>query len=139
MERSGQNRAINRRQWCLNDLQAALADSTLHHGWVMSAMQKLLEVRRRQPAFHPNAMQFTLHLGEKIFGFWRQSVDREQSIFCLHNISSEPQTVALEVIHLIELEEWHNLLTDEVFEDTRGNLELAPYQSVWLANRLPSP
>lgn len=136
---SGHNRAINRHQWRLDELQAALADPEGHHGKVMAAMQALLEIRRRQPALHPNARQFILDLGEKVFGFWRQSVDCDQSIFCLHNISSEPQTIALEVINLIELDRWHNLLTGDHFPATRATLELAPYQSAWLANRPPAP
>jgi sucrose phosphorylase len=62
----------------------------------------LLAMRQRQAAFHPNATQFTLHLGNQLFGFWRQSADRRQSIFCVSNISREPQTLQLSDINLIE-------------------------------------
>lgn len=66
---------------CERIVFADLANGSLHHGQAFESMRKLLEIRRRQPAFHPNVMQFTLQLGDRVFGFWRQSLDQEQSIF----------------------------------------------------------
>jgi sucrose phosphorylase len=135
MESSGHNRAINRRQWALPDLEAALGDSQRHHGRVLESLQRLLEIRQQQPAFHPNAVQFTLQLREAVFGFWRQSIDREQSLFCLHNVSDEPQVVPLQTINFGEVEQWRDLLSGDVYSDLVGDLQLSPYQSVWLTNR----
>lgn len=134
MEYSGHNRAINRHQWEVGELQAALADPNRHHGRVLRAMQSLLAIRRRQPAFHPNASQFTLQLGASVFGFWRQSQDREQSIFCLHNISDEPQALSLQAINLSETASWRDLLSDQVYEQVDEQIVLEPYQSAWLVN-----
>lgn len=68
----------------------------------------MLVIRKNQPAFHPNATQFTLHLGFQIFAFWRLSIDRQQSIFSIHNISNEPIQIALSDINLIKTVEWHD-------------------------------
>ena len=92
-------------------------------------------VRSKQPAFHPNAVQFTMHLGTKIFAFWRQSMDRSQSIFCLYNVTNTPQTVALADINLVDTDAWRDLISGETYEDSKTSVELAPYQAVWLSNR----
>lgn len=134
MEYSGHNRAINRHQWRLDELRAALSNPERHHGCVLRKLQSLLEIRRRQPAFHPNATQFSLQLGPKVFGFWRQSQDREQSIFCLHNISEEPQTLSLQAINLSETAKWRDLLSEHVYTEAKGDIHLEPYQSAWLSN-----
>ncbi len=136
LENSGHNRAINRRQWDLTALEEALENIESHHCRVFSEMKRLLAIRRHQPAFHPNATQFTLHLGEKIFAYWRQSHNREQSIFCINNITDEELTVSLSDINLIVLDEWFDLLSNSQYNDLQGTLNLQPYQCIWLSNKL---
>lgn len=131
----GHNRAINRRQWQESELNAKLADPGSHHHEVFYQLRRLIQLRREQPAFHPNATQFTLHLGEQIFAFWRQSIDRRQSIFCLNNISDETQSVPLSSINLIGTDKWKDLISDQFFEDMLGSITLEPYQTLWITNR----
>lgn len=135
MEHTGRLRSINRSQWDLDRLDQELANPLSHHREVFTRMRQLIDIRRRQSAFHPNATQFTLHLGLQIFGFWRQSVRRDQSIFCIHNISDEVQQVALTDINLIGTDEWRDLISGEKIEDLSGILTLRPYQAVWLSNK----
>jgi sucrose phosphorylase len=133
LERTGHNRAINRHQWRLEDLERELADPASSHALVFSELKRLLAIRQRQAAFHPNATQFTLHLGSALFGFWRQSSDRRQSIFCISNISPAPQLLHLTDINLIEFDQWSDLISGE---DCVGEtLQLAPYRTVWITNR----
>ncbi|MEM9056163.1 MAG: sugar phosphorylase [Pseudomonadota bacterium] len=135
VERSGRYRSINRHLWDADDLDAELDDANHRTSRVFAGLTRLLDIRRRQPAFHPNAVQFTMHLGLEIFAFWRQSVDRRQSIFCLSNVTAQPQRVELTQVNLIDTESWVDLVTGEALENLRGRLELAPYQTVWLSNR----
>jgi sucrose phosphorylase len=134
MEASGNNRAINRHVWDCDKLNGLLNDESSHHSIVLGQLKKLISIRVKQAAFHPNATQYTLHLGEGIFAFWRQSRKRQQSIFCIHNIKNEVQQLALGSINLVETQRWVDLLTDVEFEDLRGTLELQPYQCLWIAN-----
>ncbi|WP_323844905.1 alpha-amylase family glycosyl hydrolase [Microbulbifer magnicolonia] len=131
----GHSRAINRRQWQEAELNQLLRDPASHHYRVFYQLRHLIKLRREQPAFHPNATQFTLHLGDQIFAFWRQSMNRRQSIFCLNNISDEPQTVPLSSINLIGTDKWKDLIGDQLFEDMLGSITLEPYQTLWLTNR----
>lgn len=135
VEHTGRLRSINRSQWQLDDLEEKLGDPLSHHGKAFAELKRLIAIRRKQPAFHPNATQFTLHLGLKLFGFWRQSMRRDQSIFCIHNISDQLQEVALSDINLIGTDHWRDLISGLKIDDLSGSITLKPYQSVWLSNR----
>ncbi|MEQ9546318.1 MAG: sugar phosphorylase [Marinobacter sp.] len=134
-EHTGRLRSINRGQWKLESIESELANPMSHHSKVFRELKRLIAIRRRQPAFHPNATQFTLHLGLQLFGFWRQSMRRDQSIFCIHNISDEVQKIALSDINLIGTDQWVDLISGLRVDDLSGSITLKPYQSVWLSNR----
>jgi sucrose phosphorylase len=134
LARTGHNRSINRRQWDYEELNRLLDRPASHHRRVFAELCRLLRIRRRQPAFHPNATQYTLHLGPNLFAFWRQSVNRDQSIFAINNITREPQEVSLEAINLIGTDEWMDLIRGGRIEDRGGKFVLGPYQCAWLTN-----
>ena len=128
------NRSINRHRWDENALEEALSDKNLHHARVLSTLKSLLNIRIKQRAFHPNATQFTLHLGLQLFGFWRQSQDRKQSIFCVSNISNQPIVLPLSELNLIITESWFELISKNEITELTHELILTPYQTVWISN-----
>jgi sucrose phosphorylase len=101
---------------------------------VFNALASLLKTRSRQAAFHPNATQFTLQLGEQLFGFWRQSIDRSQSIFAIHNLTGETIRIPLMSLNLIDGDTWTDLVSGEVVGHFGGDLEFGPYQCRWITN-----
>jgi sucrose phosphorylase len=129
---SNHNRHINRHHWDHETLNTLLDDPASHR--VFAALVRLIGIRQRQPAFHPNATQFTMHLGEQVFAFWRQSIHRQQSIFALNNVSSASQELLLSDINLIDTEEWRDLISGEALDTSADTLTLQPYQCVWLSN-----
>lgn len=133
-ENSRRKRSINRHIWDLTELREKLADPDSHHLIVLNKLKELIAVRRRQPAFHPNVTQFTMHLGDQIFAFWRQSLKRDQSIFCLNNITPEAREVSLAEINLIGTDSWCDLISGQIYEDLTSTLTLEPYQTVWISN-----
>jgi sucrose phosphorylase len=135
IELSSQNRAINRYKWNLPEIESLLGDKNTHHHKIFTKIKALIEIRTAQPAFHPNSTQYTLHLGDQVFGFWRQSPRRDQSIFCIHNISDQSLTIPLSSINLINLENWSDLISGEQYSDLDDNLILKPYQFVWISNK----
>lgn len=133
---SNHNRTINRYRWEYQDIEEKLADEHSHHSKVLTRMVELLKIRTQQPAFHPNAVQFTLHLGDEVFAFWRQNQRRDQSIFCLHNVTDQEVIIPISSINLISLDKWVDLISGEDYTDIRQDVVLAPYQFVWLSNRV---
>ena len=133
---SNQNRCINRHRWDWNILQQQLDDQDSHHYHVYRKMLALLALRRAQPAFHPNAAQYTLHLGDEVFAFWRQSLKRDQSIFCLHNVTDQTIEIPLNSVNLVGTDGWLDLISGDSVDAQKQMLSLSPYQTIWLSNRL---
>ncbi|BFM47929.1 alpha-amylase family glycosyl hydrolase [Marinomonas sp. THO17] len=134
VDNTGHFRSINRHIWDMDELNHALNTPT-HHQKVFNSVTNLLKVRRAQPAFHPNATQYILHMGEHLFAFWRQSLDRRQSLFAVYNMSDQPQHFNLSELNLIATDIWTDLVSEQVYEDHLGKVTLMPYQFVWLANK----
>jgi len=140
LKKTGQNRSINRHRWELSALEEALSNGS-EHQQAFEALSHLILIRKNNPAFHPNATQFTLHMPTSghlnhIFAFWRQSMNREQSIFCINNVTNAPQGISLADLNLVTLDEWQDLLSGECYNDHKACIELAPYQSLWLSNKV---
>ncbi|THD74780.1 alpha-amylase [Thalassobius vesicularis] len=135
IEKSGHNRAINRHRWDYSVLNTALADPESDQARVMTELLRRMTIRRKQPAFHPNATQFTLHGDARIFGIWRQSLERDQSIFALHNVSADMLTISPQTINLIDGEDWIDLLSGQRIDPASPEISFAPYQCRWISNR----
>ncbi|WP_371193002.1 alpha-amylase family glycosyl hydrolase [Glaciecola sp. SC05] len=132
---TGQNRSINRHRWIYQSLIDELDDVHSLHHQVLTQITQLLHIRREQRAFHPNATQFTLQLSDTLFGYWRQSIDRKQSIFCVANISDQNQSLYLSDLNLIDTEEWTDLISQTSFPTDKLEVVLHPYQTLWLTNQ----
>lgn len=128
-------RSINRHHWQADQLEEALEEPNNNHTVVLQKLKNIIKIRKQQPAFHPNATQFTLHISEQIFAFWRQSIDRRQNIFCLNNMSDSPQTISLASLNLVVTDHWRDLMSDTSINQDQEELLLAPYQTMWLSNQ----
>ncbi len=135
VERTRHNRSINRHSWDYQSLQEKLADQGSSNARVFNELRRRIAIRVSQAAFHPNATQFTLHLGSELFGFWRQSIDRSQSIFCISNMTKKKQDLELHNINLINGEEWKDLLSGDMITSANESVPLKPYQTVWISNK----
>ena len=97
-------------------------------------LKNRLEIRKKQKAFHPDATQFTLHLKPGMFGFWRQSLDRKQSLFVVTNITHEEKLLSLRDMNLYQQAQWKDLLSNTIVDPSDEVLTLSPYQSIWITN-----
>jgi sucrose phosphorylase len=135
LAKTGRNRSINRHKWDYDQLQEKLNDPNSSQAIVLKEMSRRIKIRRQQPAFHPNATQYTLHpMNKSLFAFWRQSMYRDQSIFCIHNLSDRTQELLLSDINLICIDPWHDLLSGHIIEDISDRFTLQPYQCAWITN-----
>ena len=131
------NRSINRFKWDKKDIHKILEDKNSNNFYIMSKLNSLLNIRSKQPAFHPNATQFTLNLGDEVFGLWRQDKKRKQSIFSIYNVTSKSVKLSLQKINLIETEKWIDLISGQALNDIDDDILLKPYQSLWVSNYNP--
>lgn len=139
VNRTGHNRSINRCQLDYDEITAKLADPEAIEAQVFTRFLSLVETRKKQQAFHPNAVQFTLALPEGLFGIWRQSRERKQSIFAITNVTNEEKTLSLADINLIAGDHWWDLISGHIIADIEGEFSLSPYRTVWFSNVAPDP
>tara|TARA_R110002126_G_scaffold201238_2_gene348818 strand:- start:117708 stop:119456 length:1749 start_codon:yes stop_codon:yes gene_type:complete len=135
VEKTNHNRAINRHRWHYPELLEKLADPSSQQAIVFAQMKQLIAIRIRQPAFHPNATQYTLQLGDRMFGFWRQSRDRSQSIFAIHNVTDETVSIPTRSLNLFDGENWKDLVSGQQLQEFGGDITFAPYQVRWITNQ----
>ena len=128
-------RSLNRKKWTLEQAEARINDFTATSSKVFYELKRLISIRNKQAAFHPNATQFTLKLGPSIFGFWRQSMDRTQSIFAIHNVTASEQEIYLSSINLICTDTWVDLIAWDTLDLSVDRLIMKPYQCLWITNK----
>jgi len=136
VELSSHNRAINRHQWDRRSLEEHLNDPHSTQARVLNRLKQLIALRVKQKAFHPNAVQYTLQLGDQVLALWRQSLDRSQHIFAISNIGNCPRQVCLGEVNLPRADSWTDLIGGTTFTDPFATITLQPYQSLWLCNTL---
>jgi len=136
VRRTGRARSINRARLRLAELRRELADPGSTRARVFSAYRRLLELRREQRAFHPDAAQEVLDLGPAFFAVKRTDRDSGQSILAVHNVTARPQPADL---HAFAGRSGHrDLLSGETFSRAAlGGLGFAAYQVRWVAAASP--
>jgi sucrose phosphorylase len=136
LEKTGRNRSINRHQWDWERLEKLLMNPNSPQSKIFYELRRRIQIRRRQPAFHPYATQYTLHpMNKSIFAFWRQSRDRDRSIFCIYNLSDRTQKLPLSNLNLTCTDSWYDLIGDRAIDDIYDKFQLEPYQAAWITNR----
>ncbi|MFT5267929.1 MAG: sucrose phosphorylase [Acidimicrobiales bacterium] len=119
---SGHNRDINR-----GKVTVEQANERLTAGWradVFHLVAELIQLRRAQPAFAPDAAQ-TMHvLDDRVVAIERSA--EAQVILGLHNVSEESVMVSVPEAFGV-----HDLITGESVE---RQLTLAPWQAAWLTS-----
>ena len=131
-KQTNQNRSLNRGKIKISEID--LSNESEPQSYIFLQLKKLMLIRKKQPAFHPNAVQFTLHLGSNLYGIWRQSLDKKQSIFCISNLTDEVVNLSLLDLNLIGFDHWRDIITEIEIDDITSEIELRPYQTMWLTN-----
>ena len=126
---TGNNRDVNRYKWNFNNITTKLRDKKSKQSIFYRNIGALLEIKRKQKAFHPNASRININLGPKIFCFKRISKDKKQSIICMTNLSSKIQTPNFKKIG-----NYRDLLNSNLKFREGTALILKPFQTVWLTN-----
>lgn len=132
---TGRNRTINRQKFDLPTFESELRDESALRHLVFHRYTQLLRARSVSPAFHPHGEQQILDCGNAIFALLRLSLDGNQRVLCLHNISDQSQRVIVELNDIFGLpsDRFTDLITNELISDPlNGNLVLQPYQTLWL-------
>lgn len=135
---TGRARSINRQKFDRAALEILLADPEAHHSRIFSGYKNLLQARRNQPAFHPAGGQlFPDLINPALFSVIRTSIDGQNQVLCVVNVSARSQSVRLE-LEALELpcaQTWQDLAGQVYYPAERGttlDLDVEPYGIHWL-------
>ncbi len=128
------NRAINRHKWSKIELEKRLKSSKNIESLVFNSLKRLISIRKCQPAFHPNATQFTLQLDSCFFGIWRQSIDLSQNIYAITNVTHLEQSLRLSNLNLAFSDRWFDLISGDEISNSANVLSFNRYQTYWISN-----
>jgi sucrose phosphorylase len=128
-------RSINRNTINAPALFAQLQDSTSPAYRISQRFTHMISARVACSAFHPSAAQRVLFSTPRVFALLRESLDQQQVVLCLHNITNEPQRfeTAESKLHC-SVRRWMDLLTGEEWLCPDGclGLTLGAYEVRWL-------
>ena len=128
---TGNNRDINRYKWSYENITKKLNDKNSKQSIFYQNLVKLLEIKRKQKAFHPNAKRLNINLGSKIFCYERISLDKKQTIICITNLSTKLQYIKINK----NLIKYRDLLSRKILFTLDKRIKLDPCQTIWLSNR----
>ena len=87
VERSGRLRSINRRRWQLEELALLLESPSTPTHDVFHALPRLLEQRRQEPCFHPNAPQRVRDTPPELLAIERGPLRNGRRLLSLYNVT----------------------------------------------------
>jgi glycosidase len=133
MEETGRARTINRQKWLRSELDTVLENSNSYSAIIFHRYANLLRIRASQPAFHPNSPQQVLGTGSGVFALLRTAPVATNRLLCLHNVTSLPQPVDLDISRCFTGDLRALISGETIPANGRLRLELPPYAVMWLA------
>ena len=136
VQKTGQNRTINRRKWKRDELEDLLDRKEGRYSEVFAWYTRTLRCRSSCPAFHPDASQVVHDLGPSVFALERKSMDGTMTVVCLYNFTDGEYAIDnMAVINeALRGGKARDLLGGgEVFWGD-ACLTLRPYQALWLSS-----
>ena len=132
VEKTGQNRTINRKKFEFSDLEKELSCKNTKSYKIFTALKELIKKRRKEKAFNPNGGQRVLCLSKSIFALIRISPDHREKIIVLTNTTNKRQEFfifekkcGLDSKRLFDLISENNI-------NIENKIILEPYQIMWL-------
>ncbi len=132
VQRSGHNRTINRKKFQWEELIHTISDPNTREARVFFRLRHLLKIRERRAAFDPHSLQRVIEYAPDVFCLLRSSLDGEDHVLCLQNISGDRVSLSNTQLPVEILPRPRNLINGEFIED-KGAISMEPYQTLWLA------
>lgn len=128
--RTGRARSLNRGRFEWGQLDAELSEPGHRRRRVLDGFRRLMAVRSRHPAFHPQAPQRLPDAPDEVFAVVRGGVASE--IVCLHNLSDGGRTLDLEALTARPLPPSGYRDALDGGWSRSSEVDLAPFETRWL-------
>lgn len=124
VKETGRARTINRMKWDEQELTQKIESETVN-ARVFKELKRRMGIRKTVSAFHPDAKQEIMDLGNALFAFKRNSRSGER-VYVLNNITNKEVSVGLP-----EKGSFKDLLHGKEF-GTESKIQIKPYESLWI-------
>jgi sucrose phosphorylase len=125
VERCGYNRAINRQKYDLQEIESQLLDENTLRRQVYQKLSHLINVRKKQAAFHPDSTFDSQCINDSVLIIKRRSGQGE-NILAIFNLSNKTQALDLPGNNFTDL-----ITGLEV--NGKRTFDMQPYQVLWLS------
>lgn len=123
---AGHNRAINRQKYAVSEIEAALAEKDSLRQRVYFALSQLIQLRTRQPAFHPDNPMKIIDSDNSLLVLKRQAREEQESLWCVFNLSSKAVSM------MLPEPRWYRDIASGDRIDGTQSLRLEPWAFHWL-------
>jgi sucrose phosphorylase len=122
---TGRARTINRRKWNEPEIENLLQKEN-DHSKILNELKRIINIRKKQAAFHPDGAQTLVNLGDQTIAIKRVSPDQSQEIVCVTNISKS--RIELPAANIPDFDLLQNMQVDI----NENKIMVKPYQTLWL-------
>lgn len=123
---AGHNRAINRQKYDLQQIEADLAGGNWLRQQVYTRLGQLIQLRRRQPAFHPDNPMTLYESENAVLVLRRHQPESGDGLLCVFNLSRRSVETQLPVAHTLQ-----DVVSGEKIDGTQP-VKLDAWQFMWL-------
>ena len=123
---AGHNRAINRQKYDLQQIEAALAGDDWLRQQVYIRLGQLIQLRRRQPAFHPDNPMTIYDSENAVLVLSRHQPESGDGLLCVFNLSGRSVMTQLPMAHTLQ-----DVVSGEKIDGTQP-VKLDAWQFMWL-------
>jgi len=128
---TGNNRDVNRFKWNEFNILKKIKNNSSKEYYIFETLKYLLNIRKKQKAFHPNAYRTNINLGDNFFCIKRVSLDKKQTILCITNLTSKLQKAKINK----KFNKFKNLINPNIKIQYSNYIDLKPFQTIWLSNK----
>lgn len=123
---AGHNRAINRQKYDLQHIEADLAGGNWLRQQVYTRLGQLIQLRRRQPAFHPDNPMTLYESENAVLVLRRHQPESGDGLLCVFNLSGRSVETQLPGAHTLQ-----DVVSGEKIDGTQP-VKLDAWQFMWL-------
>ncbi len=123
---AGHNRAINRQKYDLQQIEADLAGGNWLRQQVYTRLGQLIQLRRRQTAFHPDNPMTLYESENAVLVLRRHQPESGDGLLCVFNLSGRSVETQLPVAHTLQ-----DVVSGEKIDGTQP-VKLDAWQFMWL-------
>lgn len=128
-------RDINRTVIDANAISFALGDGLSKISRINRELGRIISLRTKHPAFHPNGPQKVLNYSDNVFSVLRSSTDNTKHVLSLINVSSQVTHIDIDLSSLsLFTDTWYDIVSETYFSADNNiiKITLQPYDISWL-------